>query len=301
MNGGAYQSWLDWLRRERRYSEKTLTAYAHDVTYWLDFLAKRQTETDAISRQDCRAFLAEMNDRDMATTSIARCLSSIRGFYRFSCQRKFFDEVDISMLKSPRVKPPLPKSVTSVDAARLIKAIDQINQPSWMRSRDVAILTLIYGTGLRISEALSLKRGDAPLGEWLRVTGKGSKTRDVPVLDVVREAIDVWLAASPGDTSPEAPLFIANRGGGQNSRAVQRLVEKLRYALGLDPHTTPHALRHAFATHLLAGGGDLRAIQALLGHASLTTTQRYTSVDDEALVGIHSATHPRGRTTRKTL
>lgn len=291
--------WLEWLERERRSSPKTCEAYARDVKAWLHFLDEKSCPPDQFDRRHAREYLGLLTDRTIAATSIARKLSSIRSYYRFAMRQQFYDDIDLTPLKAPRVKAPLPKSIAAPDIKDMITSIKSLGQPAWMEARDIAVLTLIYGTGLRISEALSLTRGDAPFGEWLRITGKGGKTRDVPILDIVRATTDHWLSLSPASDHADAPLFIANRGGPLHARAVQRLVETLRYHLGLENHTTPHALRHAFATHMLAGGGDLRAIQALLGHASLTTTQRYTHVDERALTDIHRATHPRARHIKK--
>ncbi|HCP18105.1 MAG TPA: tyrosine recombinase XerC [Alphaproteobacteria bacterium] len=287
--------WLEWLERERRSSPKTCEAYARDVKVWLGFLDDRSCPMDQFDRHHARAFLGFLSDKNMAPTSIARMLSSIRNYYRFAMREQYVSNIDLSPLKAPRAKAPLPKSVAAPDIKDMFRCIKELGQPAWKEARDIAVLTLIYGTGLRISEALSLTRGDAPFGDWLRITGKGGKMRDIPVLDIVRATTDHWLSLSPASDDPKAPLFIANRGGALHPRAVQRLVETLRYRLGLDNHTTPHALRHAFATHMLAGGGDLRAIQALLGHASLSTTQRYTHVDEQALTDIHRATHPRAK------
>ncbi|MBL6781820.1 MAG: tyrosine recombinase XerC [Alphaproteobacteria bacterium] len=292
--------WLEWLERERRSSPKTCEAYARDVKVWLGFLDDRSCPLDQFDRHHARAFLGFLADKNMAPTSIARMLSSIRNYYRFAMREQYVRDIDLSPLKAPRSKAPLPKSIAAPDIKDMFRCIKELGQPAWIEARDIAVLTLIYGTGLRISEALSLTRGDAPFGDWLRITGKGGKMRDIPVLNIVRATTDHWLSLSPASDHPNAPLFIANRGGALHPRAVQRLVETLRYRLGLDHHTTPHALRHAFATHMLAGGGDLRAIQALLGHASLSTTQRYTHVDERALTDIHHATHPRAHPRAKS-
>ena len=182
----------------------------------------------------------------------------------------------------------------SEDEARaLLAAIFRRRGDDWAKQRDFALLMLLYGSGLRISEALSLVRGDAPLGEWLRITGKGGKVREVPVLPAVAAAVASYLAVCPFDGGRDSPLFVSSRGNGFGARAAQRLVEALRLELSLPAHVTPHALRHAFATHLLGHGADLRAIQELLGHASLSTTQRYTSVDEAHLLRLHRETHPR--------
>jgi len=290
-----HDAWLVWLQHERRSSPKTQESYGRDVRQWLTFLNDQNCPPDQFGRLEARLFLSKLADKNMAATSIARILSSIRSYYRFAMRQGHYHDINLTSLKAPRLKQPLPKSIAAVDVKAMIAAIRTFDQPKWIEARDIAVLTLIYGTGLRISEALALKRGDAPLGQWLRVVGKGGKSRDVPVLDIVRAAIDHWLDHSPGGQSPDAPLFIANRGGPLHPRAVQRLVETLRYQLGLESHATPHALRHAFASHMLAGGGDLRAIQSLLGHANLTTTQRYTHIDASGLSAMHRDTHPRAR------
>ncbi|MCH1426075.1 MAG: tyrosine-type recombinase/integrase, partial [Alphaproteobacteria bacterium] len=175
------------------------------------------------------------------------------------------------------------------------EAIFERRGADWVKQRDFAVLMLLYGAGLRISEALALRRADAPLGDWLSVFGKGGKTREVPVLRAAAEAVDDYLAVCPFDAGTAGPLFVSSRGAALGPRAVQRLVEDLRASLDLPAHVTPHALRHAFATHLLGNGGDLRAIQELLGHASLSTTQRYTEVDEGHLIRLHRDTHPRAQ------
>ena len=200
----------------------------------------------------------------------------------------------ISLVRGPRVKPGAPRPVTEDQAQGLLAepALDP-DREDWEAARDKAVLSLLYGCGLRISEALSLKRSDAPLGDLLRITGKGNKTRMVPVLPAVREAVDAYLAALPMLVEVDAPLFRAKRGGALSPRHVQAMVQVLRGRLGLPASATPHALRHSFATHLLGAGADLRSIQELLGHASLSTTQRYTEVDAAALLGAYNQAHPR--------
>lgn len=295
MTNQVFDAWLTWLSEEKRCSEKTLDAYGRDARGWLNFLAEHSCTADRFGKLHLRGYLAVLGDRGIKPVSIARALSAVRSYYRFAMRNGYYHDLNLGLLKAPRGKPPLPKSIDAVDVKAMIAAIGAMKGKPWMRARDVAVLTLIYGAGLRISEALALKRRDAPLEDWLRITGKGGKSRDIPVLTAVKEAVDAWVELSPGDDRPDAPLFIANRGGELHPRAVQRLVESLRLKLGLEHYTTPHALRHAFATHLLAGGGDLRAIQALLGHASLSTTQRYTHIDEAGLVAVHQATHLRNR------
>jgi integrase/recombinase XerC len=221
-------------------------------------------------------------------------LSAIRTFHRFLDRRLDAPNAAIALVRGPRVKPGAPRPVTEDQAAGLLAepGLDP-DREDWEAARDEAVLTLLYGCGLRISEALSLLRSDAPMGELLRITGKGSKTRMVPVLPAVRSAIDAYLARVPFAILPHERLFRAKRGGVLSPRHVQATVQNLRSRLGLPASATPHALRHSFATHLLGAGADLRSIQELLGHASLSTTQRYTEVDAAALLSAYSAAHPR--------
>ena len=288
-------AWLAWLATEKRYGHNTLDAYARDLDDFSAFAATTPAASSMIDRQIFRGWLANMAARQLARTTIARRVSSLRGFYRFCGRRQLLDVPDLSWLRSPKPNRPVPKSLSADDAKSLLAAIFDRRGADWVKQRDFAVLILLYGAGLRISEALGLRRGDAPLGDWLTIIGKGNKTREVPVLAAAAEAVDDYLAACPFDDGPSAPLFVSSRGGALGPRAVQRLVEDLRASLDLPAHVTPHALRHAFATHLLGNGGDLRAIQELLGHASLSTTQRYTQVDESHLIQIHRDTHPRAR------
>jgi integrase/recombinase XerC len=286
---------MEWLEFEKRYPPTTLDAYGRDIDNWLDFLSSENCAFDEATKFEFRGYLRQLAEEGLARSTIARRVASIRSFYRYGTKSERYSGVDISFMKPPRQQASIPKAVTEQDAGDLITAIKQLDGPDWAKTRDVAVLMLLYGCGLRISEALDLKRRDAPLGEWLRITGKGGKIRNVPVVDAVRLAVDLWLKVAPFDGGPDGPLFTSSRGGGLNARAVQRLMEKLRLNLGLETSATPHALRHSFATHLLAGGGDLRAIQTLLGHASLSTTQRYTKVDIAQLKDVHQNTHPRSK------
>lgn len=286
---------MDWLRYEKQYPETTLDAYGRDIDFWLDYLNSQSVTYDNVSKHEFRDFLALMTDRGLARTTMARRVASIRSFYRYGARSGLYAKVEIGFMKPPKAKAPLPKAIAETDAKELLGAIAMLDQPDWAKKRDVAVLMLLYGCGLRISEALGLRRGDTPKGPWLRIIGKGGKSRDVPIMDAVRFAIDDWLNHCPFDQGEDGPLFFSSRGSALNARAVQRLVEKLRFQLGLDETTTPHALRHAFATHLLAGGGDMRAIQTLLGHSSMSTTQRYTKVDTAQLIDVHQNTHPRAK------
>ena len=287
--------WMDWLEFEKQYPKTTLDAYGRDIDFWFDFLKTKNIPYDVVTKHEFRHFLSKMTEAGLARTTMARRVASIRSFYRYGIKSGLYTSIEYGFMKPPKAKAPLPKAVTEADARDLLSAIAELDQPDWAKKRDYAVLMLLYGCGLRISEALALKRKDAPSGVWLRVLGKGGKSRDVPIIGPVRFAIEDWLDHSPFDDGDDGPLFFSSRGSALNARAVQRLVEKLRLKLGLEESTTPHALRHAFATHLLAGGGDMRAIQTLLGHASMSTTQRYTSVDIAQLIDVHQSTHPRAK------
>ena len=286
-------AWLAWLATEKRYGDNTLDAYARDLDDFSAFAATTPAKPRMIDRQIFRGWLAHMTARQLARTTIARRVSSLRSFYRFCGHHQLLDVPDLNWIRAPKPNQPSPKSLSADDAKSLLAAIFERRGADWVKYRDFAILTLLYGAGLRISEALGLRRGDAPLGNWLTINGKGNKIREVPILDAAAKAVDDYLAECPFDDGPSAPLFVSSRGGSLGPRAVQRLVEDLRASLDMPAHVTPHALRHAFATHLLGNGGDLRAIQELLGHASLSTTQRYTQVDESHLIQIHRDTHPR--------
>jgi len=289
-------AWLRWLASEKRYGANTLDAYERDLDDFSSYLSTTTNTADApLSRQLFRGWLAAMASRQLARTTIARRVSSIRSFYRFCGRNRLLDVPDLGWLRAPQPPRAVPKSMSPDDARALLNAIFARRGADWIKKRDFAVLMLLYGAGLRISEALGLCRKDAPLGDWLRITGKGDKIRDVPVLKAAAEAVDDYLAYCPFDSGPKAPLFISSRNRPLGPRAVQRLLEELRVELDLPGHVTPHSLRHAFATHLLGNGGDLRAIQELLGHASLSTTQRYTHVDETHLIQIHRDTHPRAR------
>ena len=288
-------AWLSWLLKEKRFGANTVDAYKRDLDDFANFATTAACNDKDINRQIFRGWLANMAARRLASTTITRRVSSLRSFYKFCGQRQLLKIPDLSWVRAPKPNHSVPKSLSANDAKFLLKAVFNRRAPDWIKKRDFAILMLLYGTGLRISEALSLRRADAPLDTWLVVTGKGNKTREVPVLREIAEAVENYINHCPFDDSHCAPLFVSKRGRALGPRAVQRLVEELRINLDLPPHVTPHALRHAFATHLLGNGGDLRAIQELLGHASLSTTQRYTEVNENHLIQLHRDVHPRAR------
>jgi integrase/recombinase XerC len=298
----ALSAFLSHLAQERRASPRTVEAYAAAGNRYLAFLTQHRGESvgltslGEITAAEVRAFLAHLRSgaRPLSPRSMSQQLSAIRTFHRFLDRRLGVPNAAVGLVRGPRVKPGAPRPVTE-DQARGVLAEPGLDpdRDDWEAARDEAVLTLLYGCGLRISEALSLKRGDAPLGETLRITGKGSKTRVVPVLPAVRAAVEVYLAAAHFSSAPDEPLFRAKRGGPLTPRHVQATMQQLRGRLGLPPSATPHALRHSFATHLLGAGADLRAIQELLGHASLSTTQRYTDVDAARLLDAYASAHPR--------
>ncbi len=298
----AQTAWLQHLARERRASPRTLEAYGAGVSAYLGFLAGHLSEVVTVARlgevtpQDLRAYLAfrRTGDSPLAARSLAQALSTIRSFHRFLDKRLATPNTAIGLVRGPRIKPGTPRPVTEAQARALIAETDDDGAGiAWVVARDRAVLTLLWGCGLRISEALSLTAADAPLPESLRILGKGGKTRLVPVLSAVREAVEVYRTLAPFVLEPEAALFRALRGGPLAPRHVQATVQRVRARLGLSERATPHALRHAFATHLLGAGADLRSIQELLGHASLTTTQRYTAVDAAGLLTAYGRAHPR--------
>lgn len=298
----ARAAWLEQLANERRASPRTLEAYGFAAQRYIAFLEQHRAESltardlGGVTAGEVRAWLAHLRsgERPLSPRSLSQALSAIRTFHRFLDRRLDISNSAIALVRGPRVKPSAPRPVSEDQAAGLIAepALDP-DRDDWEAARDQAVLTLLYGCGLRISEALSLKRSDAPLSDHLRITGKGSKTRIVPVLPAVRAAVDAYLAQVPFGLAPQDALFRAKRGGPLSPRHVQATVQNLRSRLGLPASATPHALRHSFATHLLGAGADLRSIQELLGHASLSTTQRYTEVDAAALLSAYRGAHPR--------
>jgi integrase/recombinase XerC len=296
--------WLGYLNAERRMSDKTLDAYRRDVAQFLSFLAEHLggaptlKELAALSPQDVRAFMAARRGQGIGSRSLMRGLSGARSFARYLERNGKGKVAALSAVRAPKVAKTLPKPLAMASARQMSDAdlrAGEEREP-WVLARDAAVLALLYGSGLRISEALSLKRKDIPApgaGYTLIVKGKGGKERMVPVLPQVLKLIADYDALCPYDTGRDGPMFIGARGGPLSPRIVQLAMARLRGALGLPATATPHALRHSFASHLLARGGDLRAIQELLGHASLSTTQIYTAVDGEQLLNAYRSAHPR--------
>jgi len=299
--------YLAWLRDERRASPHTLEAYQRDIGDFLGFLTNYLggvpdlVALGALRPADMRAFLAARAAAGAGAATRARQLAAIRGFLRFLGKRQGLKPMAIAALRGPRVPRPVPRAISAAHAQALGQEVGLVHdtpraeRPAFQAARDMALFTLLYGCGLRISEALALNIRDAPLpgsDAALRVLGKGSKTRIVPVLPAVRTAIAAWLEHRPG-ALPDEPLFLGARGKRLDPAIAQKSIRDYRRLAGLPEHATPHALRHSFATHLLGGGADLRAIQELLGHASLSTTQRYTAVDAQALLESWARHHPR--------
>ena len=302
--GSAIAAWRQWMTVERRYADHTVKAYGRDLSAFLRFVSEHTGDTptlhnlSALKAADFRSYLAADARRGRSRSSSARGLSVVRTFFRFLERRGLAKNAAIGAVRAPKKTDAVPKALSVVEAESALESIADLAADAWIGARDVALVTLLYGCGLRIGEAIALDRRDAPLGETLVVLGKGGKQRLVPVLPVVRSAIRTYLDACPYTLGPEDPLFVGARGRRLNPAILQRTLQTLRAALDLPETTTPHALRHSFATHLLAGGGDLRAIQELLGHASLSTTQRYTRVDTARLMDVHAAAHPRDRVRR---
>lgn len=295
------RDWHVWLADERRSSAHTVDGYVRDVLAFLVFVAEHTggpASLDTLLRigpRDFRAWLSRRSKSGLGRASTARAFSAVRGFFRWLERNDHGKNHAIRTVRTPKLPQAVPKPLDVTDATAAVTAVGELSSEPWVAARDIALMTLLYGCGLRISEALGLTRREAPTADSLRVTGKGNKQRAVPVLPVVREAIDSYVAKCPWPMEPDGPLFLGTRGGPLSPRVVQRQMQRLRGWLGLAETATPHALRHSFATHLLAGGGDLRSIQELLGHASLSTTQRYTAVEPEKLLREYRATHPRAR------
>lgn len=297
----ALTGWLEWLAYEKRASTHTLNGYAYDVAKFLTFLTEHfgftpgLKELEGLSALDFRSWLAKQNQDGNARSTIARHMSTLRTLYKYLERAGIAKNTAVHAVRTPKVPKSLPKALTIEDALMAVEVADQLTDEPWIGKRDRALLKLLYGCGLRLSEALNLDVKDMPSGDTMVITGKGDKQRVVPVLSVVKRDIDAYVKASPYPMTPESPLFLGVRGGRLNPGVAQAMVREVRRLLGLPDSVTPHALRHSFATHLLSGGGDLRTIQELLGHASLSTTQRYTDVDSQRLQAVHSLSHPRAK------
>ncbi|MBU1176496.1 MAG: tyrosine recombinase XerC [Alphaproteobacteria bacterium] len=290
--------WLGHLKTARRLSPKTLGAYASDLDTLMAFLGTHLGgpvtlgALGALRAGDFRAFMAARRQQGVGARTLARQLSAIRNFFAFLEREDLVRTEALSIIRGPKLPKSLPKPLTPVQAKKALALTGEMEASPWIAARDTAVLTLCYGAGLRISEALGLSRADLE-GETVRVIGKGGRVRLVPLIAPIRMAIAAYLELCPFAVSAGEPMFRGARGGVLSPRLIQKRVEHLRSALGLPPSATPHALRHSFATHLLGRGGDLRTIQELLGHASLSSTQIYTHIDSEHLLDIYRKAHPR--------
>ena len=295
----ALQDWLHSQKALKGASDNTIEAYARDVRGFLAFLTEHKGGLQgigalkAVTLSDMRSWMARCRAEEIGARSLARKLSAVKSFYRWLSEREGFDATPVMAARAPKFQKKLPRPLAEDAAQGVIDTLDLQSQVPWVAARDQAVVTLLYGCGLRISEALGLTGADLPLGGSLRIIGKGGKERVVPVIGPAREAVEVYLRLCPYPTEPDAALFRGVRGGALGPRAVQKVVEQVRLQLGLPASVTPHAMRHSFATHLLNAGGDLRAIQELLGHASLSTTQAYTAVDTARLMEVYRRAHPK--------
>jgi integrase/recombinase XerC len=293
-------AWLENLAQERRLSDHTLDAYERDTRQFLTFMTGHLggpttlRDIETLRPADFRAFLAARRKEGSGARSVARNLAGIRSFLRHLEKKGLVNAAGAGAVRSPKQPKSLPKPLSDRQAVTVVSNEAQLHDEPWIAARDAAVMTLLYGCGLRISEALDLTPADIRTGTTtLRITGKGNKTRLVPLLPIVFEAVEKYRTLCPFHLDEGEPLFRGARGGKLQPAIIQRAMQKLRSAFGLPETATPHALRHSFATHLLAGGGDLRTIQELLGHASLSTTQVYTGVDASRLLEVYDRAHPR--------
>ncbi|MFN0022858.1 MAG: tyrosine recombinase XerC [Parvularculaceae bacterium] len=287
------------LTSERRSSPHTIRNYLAALLNFAAFARAhfgarlRTDDLEKIETRDFRSYLALRRGKGLGAASLKVELSALKSFFRYLARRHGLTNDAIAAMRGPRLKAKLPRPIDA-RPARALLTLSDASRDAWIGARDDALFTLLYGAGLRISEALSLKQSAAPIGEALLITGKGAKQRLTPVLPVVREAISAYLAVCPYHPDPDGPLFVSARGKALCAGVAQREMKRRARLLGLDDSATPHALRHAFATQLLAGGGDLRSVQELLGHASIAATQRYTKIDERAIMQAHRRAHPRG-------
>jgi integrase/recombinase XerC len=296
----ALQGWLAAQKALHGAADHTIEAYGADVAAFLAFMTQHHGQPQGlaalarIETADMRAWMAFTRSHGVGARSLARKLSAVKGFYRWLAVREGFEPTAVLSIRAPKFQPKLPRPLSPQAAKDLIETLDMQSSHAWITARDQAVVTLLYGCGLRISEALSLTGAVVPMADLLRITGKGGKERLVPVISPARDAVARYARICPFEIARDGPLFFGVRGGALGARAVQKVVERTREQLGLPATATPHAMRHSFATHLLNAGGDLRAIQDLLGHASLSTTQAYTGVDTARLMEVYARAHPQG-------
>lgn len=292
------EKFFTFLQKEKNYSAHTLVSYRTDLFYFFDFLQKSKEKQvtnsmlENLTVHDFRKWLSARLENHV-NASNARGLSSLRSFFRFLDKNNLLKNPEIEKLKTPKIGKAVPKSVDAIDITRIIETIAQIQKEEWIIKRDIALLTLIYGCGLRISEALSICKKDLANGDALIITGKGGKQRMVPLLPIVQKKLKDYITHCPFNLTENASIFFGEQGSSLTARVFSRLIKNARCQLNLTDTVTPHAFRHSFATHLLEAGGDLRTIQELLGHASLSTTQRYTKVDKNRLLSAYEKFHPR--------
>lgn len=295
----ALQRWLSELGSVGGRADKTLAAYRQDVLSFLGFLQAYEgggqgvATLSRLSTRTMRAWMAHERERGLSARSLARSLSAVKNFVQWQADRDGFDPTAVLMTRAPRFKAKLPRPLGEDAAMAVLDVVEEQTDSDWVAARDVAVMTLLYGCGLRISEALSLTRAEVPLATTLRIIGKGGKERVVPVIPAAQAAMDRYVALCPFEIAPGEVVFRGTRGGPLSARQVQKAMASARALLGLPATATPHAMRHSFATHLLSAGGDLRTIQELLGHASLSTTQAYTAVDMARLMEVYETSHPR--------
>jgi len=297
----ALADWLAAIKALDGATDHTIDAYARDLRAFLAFMTAHHGQAQGlgalmrITTADMRAFMAHERGTGLGPRSLARRLSAVKSFYRWLSEREGAEPTAVLSARTPKYRRKLPRPLSEAGAQDMLETLETQAQAPWIAARDVAVVTLLYGCGLRISEALGLNGAAQPVPEVLRITGKGGKERLVPVIAPARKAVAAYARACPFAITPRGPLFFGARGGRLGARAVQKAVALTRAQLGLPASATPHALRHSFATHLLNAGGDLRAIQELLGHASLSTTEAYTGVDTARLMEVYARAHPQGR------
>ena len=295
----ALEQWLKGQKSLAGAADNTIKAYQADVAEFLSFMTLHKANPqglaalEKISVSDMRSWMAQMRASGVAARSLARKLSAVKGFCRWLAEREDLEITAVLSTRAPKFQRKLPRPLAEDAARSMIETVELQSVHSWVAARDAAVVTLLYGCGLRISEALALTWADTPLPPILHITGKGGKERIVPVLPAARDAVASYIRLCPYNVDPDARLFRGVRGGPLNPRAIQLVMAQARMQLGLPATATPHAMRHSFATHLLAAGGDLRAIQELLGHASLSTTQAYTAVDTAHLMEVYNRSHPK--------
>jgi len=294
----AFTNWLGNLKEVRNLSDNTLISYKHDVKSFIEFISTHTGSEVSIKYlndmkiSDFRSFLSYLRNKDISSTSIARIISSLKSFFNYLLNTNLIESTVVQSLRTPKQKKSLPRPISSELAIETIKHAQDMEKEKWIGLRNKSILMLLYGCGLRISEALNLNFEDINENDYLIIKGKGNKERMVPLMDYVKNDIENYIHECPKNFMKDDPLFVGKRLGRLSPRIIQYVLEKIRHNLSLPETATPHALRHSFATHLLNSGGDLRTIQELLGHSSLSTTQKYTKVETEKLYDAYSKAHP---------